>query len=167
MGHKMTHRSASTRIVGGALAVVVVAMLTGCFANPLDAIVENATEETAKNAAEDMIEGMTGGEADLSIGSIPDSFPSEIPLVSDNVLQGMEIPEGIMVVLSDPRSVDELAAQVKEDFSGWEELGWTDLDMLVGGVYQQDASYTVTVSIMAEEGSDAIVSYTVNTSPDE
>lgn len=165
MGNKMTHRPVSTRIAGGALAVVIAGALTGCFANPLDAIVENATEETAKNAAEDMIEGITGGAADLSIGSIPDSFPSEIPLVSDNVMQGMEIPEGIMVVLSDPRGIDELAAQVKEDFSGWEELGWTDLDMMISGVYQQDASYTVTVSIMAEEGSDALVSYTVNTSP--
>lgn len=162
MGKSMTRNSAPTRIAGGALTVVVAAMLTGCFANPLDAIVENATEETAKNATEEMIEGMTGGEAGIEFGELPGDFPEEVPLVSENVLQSVTVAEGMMVIVSDPRSLDELAAQVKEDFSGWEEIMWSDMGEMVTGMYKKDDSLSVSVAVtQGSDGEDAGVSYTI------
>src|SRR5688572_3529545 len=106
MGKLMTRRSVPTRIAGGAIAVVIAATLTGCFANPLDAIVDQVTEDTAKSAAEEMLEGMTGGEAGIEFGELPEDFPKEIPLVSDNILQSMTVPEGTMVILDDSRGID-------------------------------------------------------------
>lgn len=160
----MTHNTPRARIAGGALVVVMAAMLTGCFANPLDAIVESATEETAKNAAEDMIEGMTGGEAGIEFGELPEGFPSEVPLVSDNVLQSVTVAEGTMVIVSDPRSIDELAAQVKDDFSDWEEIAWSDMGEMASAMFKKNESLSVGIAIMegsADEGNT--VGYTVIT----
>lgn len=158
----MTRRSASTRIVGGALAVVLATTLTGCFANPLDAIVENATEETAKNATEDMIETLTGGEANIEFGELPDDFPADVTLVSENVLQSVAVADGMMVVVSDPRSMDEVVAQVKQDFAGWEEVVSSDMDEMVSYMFKKDESLGVGVGIMAgSDGEDTSVSYTI------
>ncbi|WP_300267799.1 hypothetical protein [Microbacterium sp.] len=158
----ITRRSVPTRIAGGALALVIAVGLTGCFANPLDAIVENATEESAKNAAEDVIEGITGGEAGIEFGELPDDFPSEVPLVSENVVQSVTVAEGMMVTVSDPRSVKELAAQVKSDFSDWEQVMWTDQAEMVVGMYKKDETLAVNVGIMAgSDGEDSTVGYTI------
>lgn len=165
MGNKITRTSASARIVGGALAVVIATTLTGCFANPLDAIVENATEETAKNAAEDMIEGMTGGEADIGFGELPADFPADVTLVSENVLQSVTVAEGTMVIVSDPRSMEELAAQVKKDFAGWEEIVSSEMGAIVSAMYKKDESLSVAVGIMeGSDDEDNRVTYTVITS---
>ena len=107
------------RITGIALGAAAVCALTACFSNPL----EDMSEDLAQGGAEKIIEEATGGETDIEFGDIPDDFPDEITLVSDNVVQGMSINsddgKGTMVTVSDPRSVDELAQQVKADFSGW------------------------------------------------
>ncbi len=155
-------RSAPVRIAGGMLAVVIAATLTGCFANPLDAIIEQATEETAKNAAEDIIEDMTGGEADISFGRVPDDFPAEVTLVSENVVQSVAVAQGMMVVVSDSRSIEELAAQVEQDFAGWEATAHSDLGEMVSFLYKKDDSLSVSVTIMRSSDDEAAtVGYTV------
>lgn len=161
MGKSMTRTSVQARITGGALAIVIATMLTGCFANPLDAIVENASEETAKNAAEDLIEGMTGGEAGVELGGIPEGFPKEIPLVSDNILQGMTVPEGMMVILDDSRGIDEVAAQVKSDFADWEEVAFTDMDQMVSASYKKGSIGVNVALIQGAEAEPTRVSYIV------
>ncbi|MGL3148918.1 hypothetical protein ACSS7Z_01030 [Microbacterium sp. A82] len=147
----MTRRSVPTRIAGGALAVVTAAMLTGCFANPLDAIVENATQQSAQNAAEDIIKQVTGGEAGIDIGELPADFPEEIPLVSDNILQSMTLPEGTMVILDDSRGIDEVAAQVKADFADWEEVAFVDMDQMVSAAYKKGE---INVNVALLQGAD-------------
>lgn len=151
----------SVRITGGALAVVIAAMLTGCFANPLDAIVENVTEETAQNTAEEIIEGVTGGETDVNFGELPDDFPTEVPLVSQNVLQSVVVAEGMMVIVSDSRSMKELAAQVKGDFAGWEQIAWSDMGEMVSAMYKKDDSLSVGVGIIGDDDEGNRVSYTI------
>ncbi|MGM7698503.1 hypothetical protein [Microbacterium sp. A84] len=153
------------RFAGGTLVVVVAVMLTGCFANPLDALVEKVTEETAQNTAEGIVEAITGGEAGIEIGGLPDDFPEEVPLVSENVLQSVTVAEGMMVIVTDPRSMDELAAQVQEDFAGWEEVVRSDMGDMVSAMYKKDESLSVTVLVMkASEGEETTVGYTVITS---
>lgn len=163
----MLKTSIPTRVAGGALAVAIAAMLTGCFANPLESIMENASEESAKDAAEELIETMTGGEAGIEIGSLPDDFPKEIPLVDGDILQSMTLPEGMMVVLDDPRNIDEVAAQVKSDFADWEEVAFVDMDQMVSAGYKK-GSVSVSVNIM--QGADdepTRVGYTVPTADEE
>lgn len=164
MGNAMTHRPAAIRVAGGALTIVIAVMLTGCFANPLDAIVDQVAEGTAQNAAEDVIEGITGGETDVSFGELPEGFPADVTLVSTNILQSVTVAEGMLVTVSDPRSMDELAAQVKSDFAGWEQLSWSDLGEMVGGMFKKDESLGVTIAILpGTDGEDATVTYTVLT----
>ncbi|WP_441906455.1 hypothetical protein [Microbacterium sp.] len=164
MGNTMTGRTASVRIAGGALAVVVAATLTGCFANPLDAIVDQVSEGVAQDSAEQLIEGVTGGETDISFGSLPDGFPAEVPLVSENVLQSVTVAEGTLVVVSDPRSMQELTAQVKSDFAGWEQIAWSDMGEMVTGLFKKDESLGVSIGIVeGSDGEDNTVAYTVIT----
>lgn len=149
------------RITGIALGAAAVCALTACFSNPL----EDMSEDLAQGGAEKIIEEATGGETDIEFGDIPDDFPDEITLVSDNVVQGMSINsddgKGTMVTVSDPRSVDELAQQVKADFSGWEETVWSDMGEMVTGVFLLDETLSVTVGVVEGSGDeDTMVSYT-------
>lgn len=158
----MTHRPAPIRVAAGTLVVAATVILTGCFANPLDTLVENVTEETTKNTAEEIIEGATGEDLDIEFGGLPDDFPEEVPLVSENVLQSVKVEDGMTLIVADSRSVKELAAQVKEDYAGWEEMSWGDLGEMVTGTFTKGESLSVTVGIIAgSEGEDTTVSYTV------
>lgn len=155
------------RLAGGALALVLTASLTGCFANPLDAIVDTVAEESTKGTAEDIIEGITGGEVDVEFGELPDGFPPEVPLVSENVVQSVSTADGMMVTVSDPRSVAELTAQVKEDFAAWEQVMWSEQTGMVVGMFKKSEALAVNVGIMAGgDGEDATIGYTIITPGD-
>lgn len=157
----MFKRSAPKRITGAALAVVVAAMLTGCFANPLDGIVERASEEGAKNIAEELIETATGGEAGIEIGDLPDDFPAEVTLVSENIVQSATVEGSTVVLVSDTRGYRELQDQVKSDYAGWEETSSYQTEVMSIRRYEND-EWVVAVSIMAMEGEeDRMVSYSV------
>ena len=155
-------RRRSARITGGALAVVIAAMLTGCFANPLDAVVDQMTENNAKDAAESIIEGMGGGEVDVSFGELPANFPADVKLVSQNITQSMAVAEGMVVIVTDPRSKEELVEQVTADFAGWEEVAVSDFGVMYTVMYKKGDALTVSAAIMAgDEEEDSRVNYTV------
>lgn len=161
MSHSRIQRSIRVRVAGGALAVVIAGALTGCFANPLDDIVNKVSESSAKDAAEQIVEGMTGGDSKIEFGELPADFPKEIPLVSNDIMQSMTVEEGTMVVVMDSRGLKDIAAQVKSDFADWEEVASTDLGQMISAIYKK-GDLNVTVTIMSnddEEGS--IVGYTV------
>ncbi|MEJ1089710.1 hypothetical protein WDU99_15450 [Microbacterium sp. Mu-80] len=154
--------SMRVRIVTGTLAMGIAATLTGCFGNPVDALVDRAAQDGAEQVAEDLIEGMSDGEASVDFGSLPDGFPSEITLVSDNIIQSMTIDEGMVVIVTDPRGMDELVAQVESDFSGWEQEATADMGEMLNVTYRKDESLSVNVSIIAPSGEEeATVGYTV------
>ncbi|WP_341952586.1 hypothetical protein [Salinibacterium sp. TMP30] len=67
--------SASIAIV---LAVGITPALSGCFGNPIESLVEQAT----------------GGQVDLGGKEIPEGFPSEVPLVAGDVQFGIAAGEG-------------------------------------------------------------------------
>ncbi|MGV8859173.1 hypothetical protein [Rhodoglobus sp.] len=67
--------SASIAVV---LALGVTPALSGCFGNPIENIVEQAT----------------GGQVDLGGKEIPEGFPSEVPVVSGDVQFGIAAGEG-------------------------------------------------------------------------
>jgi len=60
------------------LAVGITPALSGCFGNPLENIVEQAT----------------GGQVSLGGNEIPEGFPSEVPVVSGEVQFGIAAGEG-------------------------------------------------------------------------
>ena len=74
----------SQRALKGAISVAIAAGLTvslsGCFANPLESFTDNLVEGTVEN----VVEGATGVDVDVdgdgSGGSLPDSWPAELPV---------------------------------------------------------------------------------------
>lgn len=167
MGNTRIRGWAASRVVAGAISLVIAGTLTGCFANPLDDIVTKAagghSEEGAMNAAEEIVEGIVGDEVDFEYGDLPANFPAGITTVSEDVIQSITSEEGMLVSVRDTRSLAELVAQVEADFSGWEEISRVEAGPSVSVVYKKDGMPGVVVTIMAQDdGEDAIVGYTLS-----
>ncbi|EAR24566.1 hypothetical protein A20C1_13082 [marine actinobacterium PHSC20C1] len=60
------------------LALGITPALSGCFGNPIENLVEQAT----------------GGQVDLGGQEIPEGFPSEVPVVSGDVVFGISAGDG-------------------------------------------------------------------------
>jgi hypothetical protein len=120
----MTYRKFLTSSVAVAGAVTLALSLTGC-SNPLDNAIEKATERVAENGTEKLVEGMTGGDIDIEFTSVPDGFPAEVPLISEDVVQGLKVKEddGVIysVTVTDSRDVASITPVIEENFTGWEE----------------------------------------------
>jgi hypothetical protein len=67
--------SASIAVV---LALGITPALSGCFGNPIESLVEQAT----------------GGKVDVGGQEIPDGFPTDVPIVSGDVLFGISAGDG-------------------------------------------------------------------------
>lgn len=155
-------RGTATAAAAGILAI----SLTGCFANPLEMITGGSDDSSIPSGADEVIEGITGGEMDIEFGEMPEGFPAEVPVVSDNVIQSTSMNSddgsGMMVVVSDPRSFSELTEQVRDDFSDWEEITRTDMGEIVNASYTLDDSLSVNVGVAkGSDGDDTTVSYMV------
>lgn len=148
----------------------------------------NAVEGLAEGAVERAIENEIGESADVSIsddsftvdteegsitagaGSVPEDFPPDVPLVEGDVTfsQRLENADGIgwSVVITtsgDPASVVE---QVRADLEG---SGFTVEDATefagsdgAGGTVIGEKGDLSTLILVAGEGSDTAVTYTVN-----
>lgn len=77
--------------------VGLVFALSGCFQNPLDAAVERAAEETVERALEE-----SGAEVDLDLTgdvSLPDGWPSEIPVPDGKIVSAIAVDGSFTVVI--------------------------------------------------------------------
>ena len=88
-----------TRIVAAALMLGVGAIaLTGCV---------NPVEQLINNTVEDAIEGATGVDIDTGDGaSVPEGFPSDIPLPSGSPLVALAVDGGYTVTYTLPSVAD-------------------------------------------------------------
>ena len=89
--------------------VGLVFALSGCFQNPLEAAVERAAEETVERALEE-----SGAEVDLDLTgdvSLPDSWPSEIPVPDGNIVSSAAI-DGTFTVVIEASSVEAAVAGI-------------------------------------------------------
>lgn len=139
-------RSATVAII---IALAMTPALAGCMGNPIESI----------------IEGATGGDVDLGGTSIPEGFPSEVPVIDGAIQFGGSIADGaskifnVTVKVSGASPVDAIKADLEAagftaetEFSG---------DGAEGGtlIYTSDAWGVLVV--VAAEGSEWIVNYTV------
>lgn len=144
-----TLRTRFTAPIAIVIALAMAPALSGCFGNPIESI----------------IEGATGGDVDLGGTSIPEGFPSEVPVVDGAIQFGGSIADGtskifnVTVKVSGGSPVDAIKADLEAagftaetEFSG---------DAAEGGtlIYTSDAWGVLVV--VAAEGSDWIVNYTV------
>ncbi len=141
-----------TRVTAPIAIVIALAMapaLTGCFGNPIESI----------------IEGATGGNVDLGGTSLPEGFPSEVPVVDGDIQFGGSLAEGdskvynVTVKVTGSSPVETIKSALEgAGFTATSEMGGTTDE---GGtlIYTSDAWGVLVV--VAKDGSDFIVNYTV------
>ncbi|GAA4433683.1 hypothetical protein GCM10023169_40810 [Georgenia halophila] len=157
-------KQGSIRFATATFAAAASMTLAGCFANPAEDLVDEVSEDAAKQGAEELVEGVTDGQVDVEYGEMPENFPDEVPLVSTDVMQSTTVNDeqgsGIMVIVADAGKPSEVAQKIKADFSGWEEVVWTDMGELISAQYRMD-EMVVTVGVTAGSEGGSAVSYGV------
>ena len=132
-----------------AVSLLIAPALAGCSVNPI----------------ESAIEGVTGGNIDLSGTTIPDDFPSEVPLLGGEVVNAMAAgtaPEKIWTVTMKVTDASVLEG-VKADMEAagfTSELGEAAVGDITGGMYTSE-TYSVLIVVAEEKDSGWMATYTV------
>ncbi|MDF2574971.1 MAG: hypothetical protein K0S05_1883 [Agromyces sp.] len=131
-----------------AIAGVTASLLTGCFANPV--------EELVNRSVEGAVEEATGGDVSLS-GELPADFPAEVPVIEGKIglSAGAGGAEGWVVAITGTSS-DALAEAAAE----LEAAGYTE-DTAVSGGQVGAKVYTGADYLVLLAGEGSTVSYTV------
>jgi hypothetical protein len=139
-----TSRAAMAVVIAGLTA----SLLTSCFGNPV--------EDLVNQGVEDAVEGATGGEVSLD-GELPADFPESVKLVEGDIsfAGGTGTGEGWLVMVT-----SEAADPVADARAALEGAGFAEDTTVSGGgvgavVYSND-EYLVLVA-----GDGKTVSYTV------
>ncbi|MDJ0334483.1 MAG: hypothetical protein ACOH10_11930 [Rhodoglobus sp.] len=136
-------------LVAVTLAVTITPALAGCGFNPVESIIEQAT----------------GGDVDIGGPSVPESFPSEIPLVDGEVQFGAGMSSDDSRIWNVTIKTNNASAleTVKSQLAG---AGFTEADGVGGSTdggslatFTSD-KYNVAVVVTTSDG-DTIVNYTV------
>lgn len=135
-----------------AMAGVTATLLSGCFANPV--------EELVNRGVEDAVEQATGGDVSLG-GELPADFPTSVPLVDGDVAfaAGAGGSEGwiVMITSKTPDALADAAAAL-------EGAGFTqDTELSGGGTAASVYTNGELLVLLAGEGET--VSYTVTQQP--
>ena len=129
-------------------SVVLTPMLSGCFANPLETV----------------IEGATGGEVDLGGTTIPDGFPSEVPLYDGEVTYGAslgsepDVVYNVTMKVPDASALDEAKMQLEDAGFTIQVQGEPNAD---GGTVIADSDTYGVLLVVAKSGADFLANYTV------
>ena len=143
-----------TRVTVPVAILVALAMapaLTGCFGNPIEGIIEQAT----------------GGDVDLGGPGVPDGFPSEVPLIDGEVVYGMSVGNSdgnvwnVTVKVGGEGAIDDIRAQL-------EGAGFTENEAGIGSetaegataIYESDA-YGVLVVVTKDGDGTYVANYSV------
>ena len=148
--------SGSTSAARSTIAVVIagltVSLLTGCFGNPLENLVNQGVE--------DAVEGVTGGEVSVE-GELPADFPESVPLIDGDIglAAGTGSSEGWMVVVTSS-AADPLA----DATAALEEAGFVE-DTTVSGAGLGAVVYSNDELLVLVAGNGTTVTYTVTPKP--
>jgi hypothetical protein len=138
-----------TTAIAIASALVFAPMLSGC------------------GALEGIIEQATGGEVDVSMGSLPDGWPDEVPVIDGQILVGgsADTDDGtpgwnVTIKVESEAVFDEIAAQLTD--AGFEPVDAGELDggdTITSGAFK-NANYGVLVAVTGADG-NFVANYTV------
>ena len=141
------NRSIRTRVtapIAIALALVLAPALSGCMGNPI----------------ENIIEGATGGDVELPGTSLPEGFPTEVPLIEGEVAFGVAIGNGynVSVRVDGPEAIDEISDQLEAAGFTAQAGGTTGAETTQA--FSSDA-FTVIVVLTKEGDTGYLANYTV------
>jgi len=138
-----------TAAIALATALVLAPALTGC------------------GALEGLIEQATGGEVNVSIGSLPDGWPAEVPVVDGEIIGGgtANSDDGtpgwnVTIKVDDESAFEGIATQLGD--AGFEKVDAGELDggeNLTSGMFKND-TYGVIVAVTGADG-NFVANYTV------
>jgi hypothetical protein len=138
-----------TTAIAIASALVFAPMLSGC------------------GALEGIIEQATNGEVDVSMGSLPDGWPDEVPVIDGQILVGgsADTDDGtpgwnVTIKVESEAAFDEIAAQLTD--AGFEPVDAGELDggdTITSGAFK-NANYGVLVAVTGADG-NFVANYTV------
>jgi hypothetical protein len=132
-----------------AASVLIAPAVSGCSFNPI----------------ESAIEGATGGNVDIGGTSVPDDFPSEVPLIDGEVVSGFGVgtaPEkawNVTIKVPDASALDEIKTQL-EGAGFTSDIDDAEIGGITGGMYS-NGTYSVLI-VVAEDGNGGwAAAYTV------
>ena len=132
------------------MALAITPVLSGCFGNPI----------------ENMIEGATGGEVDLGGTSVPEGFPAEVPLIDGEIVNGMSLgAEGatvynVVVKVDGIEAAETIKGQLEEaGFTTAEGLGATGAESAT--LIYSNANWGVLVVVAGDPNAGFVATYTV------
>jgi len=153
------------RVTAGAAALLAgLAMLTGCGDEGKTA--SSGSGSNVKVDDDQATVETTEGTWVRGDGELPDDFPArDIPLVDATLLSGAKGaaggPVAWSVVMQSVRSVDDLAAEVKQDYASWKSTEGTGTSLGdVSILHFVNDTYEVGVTV-ARTGSNVTVTYVV------
>jgi hypothetical protein len=136
-------------VIAIATALVLAPPLSGC--SNLEGIIEQAT----------------GGEVDVSMGSLPDGWPAEVPVIEGQILFGgtADTDDGtpgwnVTIKVESETAFDAIAADLIG--AGFESVDAGELDggdTITSGAFKND-NYGVLVAVTGSEG-NFVANYTV------
>jgi hypothetical protein len=142
-----------------ALGLGLTLTLTGCFANPLEGLVDGVVE----GGVEQIIEDQTGVDVDVngSGASLPDSWPAEVPTVDGEIIFSAA-SEGTFTAAI---NVADLAA-AQGAFDALLDAGFTQVAELSLGEGSEsrvfeNGTYNVALIIAQNDDGTGLVQYTV------
>jgi hypothetical protein len=144
-------RTASRTTAAAVAAVLLIAPLSGC------------------GMVEGIIEQATGGALNISVGSLPDGWPSDVPVIDGDIIGGGAFTGddgtpgwNATIKVESEAAFDEIATGLSD--AGFEraEAGEFDAgdDLTSGGF--QNGTYLVFVAVTGAEG-NFVANYTVTT----
>ncbi|NQX11320.1 hypothetical protein HQQ80_06765 [Microbacteriaceae bacterium VKM Ac-2855] len=141
-----------------AIAAVLTIGLSGCFANPVEQLVQNGVQDAVEGA----VEGATGTQVDLgSGGELPEGFPKDaVPLVEGEIVYagGVGTDGGqawaVMIKVADR---DAAYADLKQRLTdaGFSVSMESNTEGGAFAIFANDA-YTVQATV-GESGADGVV----------
>ncbi len=139
-----TSRAAMAVVIAGLTA----SLLTGCFGNPVEDLVNRGVEGA--------VEGATGGEVSLD-GELPSDFPESVPLIDGEIsfAGGSGGGEGWIVMVT-----SDAADPIADARAALESAGFTE-DTTVSGGGMGAVVYSNAEHLVLLAGDGTTVSYTV------
>lgn len=141
-----------------ALGLASAFALTGCFANPLDGLVENVVG----GGVENLIENELGGDVDVNIpgsggtSTLPSSWPSDVPTPDGDVIFSLGTPGNwaATIIVANAGVVDAIYGDLEG--AGYTLISEADFGGLASRVYENDV-YNVSVSgTPSEDGTSTV-----------
>lgn len=134
--------------VAVAIAGITATLLTGCFGNPVEDLVNRSVEGA--------IEDATGGDVSLG-GELPAGFPTSVPIIDGdiNLAAGAGGAEGWVVVLTSSAS-----DPVAEAAAALEAAGFTE-DTTVSGAGMGAKVFSNAEYVVVVAGEGETLTYTV------